>query len=199
MACRCRSVLRAFPVLLVFVAQAISAQPGTFVIWVNDEVVGEVTVNRTTIGPRTIYSMNSLSEVDVIWTQVVRTMMRTEYAGSQLTACHSSVRVNDSVRDSSSLRTHLGRVQGFVHPREQVVVPCTNPWSTARMYYEEPIGQRSIYVESVLRDCPLVPLGGGRYRLTLPNDKVNDYVYRQGVLQEIHVDRPFFDLIFKRL
>ena len=199
MASHCRSVLRTLPVLLVFIAQAIHAQPGTFAIWVNDEVVGEVTVNRTTIGPRTIYSMNSISEVDVIWTQVVRTMMRTEYAGSQLTACHSSVRVNDSVRDSSSLRTDLGRVQGFVHPREQVVVPCTNAWSTARMYYEEPIGQRSIYVESVLRDCPLVPLGDGRYRLTLPNDKVNDYVYRQGVLQEIHVDRPFFDLIFKRL
>ncbi len=199
MASRCRSVLRTLPVLLAFVAQTIHAQPGTFAIWVNDEVVGEVTVNRTTIGPRTIYSMNSISEVDVIWTQVVRTMMRTEYAGSQLTACHSSVRVNDSVRDSSSLRTDLGRVQGFVHPREQVAVPCTNAWSTARMYYEEPIGQRSIYVESVLRDCPLVPLGGGRYRLTLPNDKVNDYVYRQGVLEEIHVDRPFFDLIFKRL
>lgn len=199
MAPRYRTVLRLVFVVLAFGGRTMNAQPSTFAIWLNDEVVGEVSVNRTTIGPRTIYSMNSLSEVDVIWTQVVRTMMRTEYAGDQLTACHSSVRVNDSVRDSSSLRTDMGRVKGFVHPREQVVAPCTNPWSTARMYYEEPVGQRSIYVESVLRDCPLVPLGGGRYRLTLPNDNVNDYVYRNGVLQEIHVDRPFFDLVFKRL
>jgi hypothetical protein len=66
------------------------------------------------------------------------------------------------------------------------------------MYFEEPIGQQRIFVESVLRYCPLQHLGGGEYRLTLPDDKVNRYVYKDGRLEEIHVDRNFFDLVFKR-
>ena len=175
------------------------AQPSTFTIHVNDDVVGQVRVSRGIVGTRMIYSMVSLSEVIVVWPQVIRTSMITEYAGERITACKSSVHVNGSVRDSSHMRVHPTGLEGFVHPKRVVNEPCTNSWSTARMYYEEPVGQSHIYVESVLDDCLLESLGGGRYKLTMPDKKVNFYTYRAGVLQEILVDRTFFDLVFRRV
>lgn len=178
---------------------AVEAQPSIFTIHVNDDVVGQVRVSRGMVGTRMIYSMVSLSEVMVVWPQVIRTSMITEYAGERITACKSSVHVNGSVRDSSHMRVHPTGLEGFVHPKRVVNEPCTNSWSTARMYYEEPVGQSRIYVESVLDDCVLEALGGGRYKLTMPDKKVNFYTYRAGVLQEILVDRTFFDLVFKRV
>jgi hypothetical protein len=177
----------------------VSAQPSVFSIHVNDDVVGQVRVSRGMVGTRMIYSMVSLSEVTVVWPQVIRTSMITEYAGERITACKSSVHVNGSVRDSSHMRVHPTGLEGFVHPKRVVNEPCTNSWSTARMYYEEPVGQSRIYVESVLDDCLLESLGGGRYKLTMPDKKVNFYTYRAGVLQEILVDRTFFDLVFRRV
>ena len=44
----------------------------------------------------------------------------------------------------------------------------------------------------------LVATHEGLYRLTLPNGNVNRYVYKQGVLHEVHVDRALFDLVFRR-
>jgi hypothetical protein len=45
----------------------------------------------------------------------------------------------------------------------------------------------------------LAKVGAGIYELTLPDGHVNRYVYRNGVLHEIQVDRLFFDLVFRRV
>jgi hypothetical protein len=67
------------------------------------------------------------------------------------------------------------------------------------MYFEEPIGVNEVFVESVLENCRLMPLGEHRYRLFMPDAKMNDYVYKNGVLQEIGVDRKYVDLVFRRI
>jgi hypothetical protein len=191
---------RALPSVFVLMLGGVAwAQPSTFTIHVNDDVVGQVRVSRGLVDTRTVYSMVSMSEVTVVWPQVIHTSMITEYSGERITACKSSVHVNGAVRDSSHMRVYHTGLVGFVHPGRTVTTPCTNAWSTARMYFEEPVGQRRIYVESVLDECVLEPLGGGRYKLIMPDRKVNFYTYRGGVLQEILVDRTFFDLVFRRV
>jgi len=176
------------------------AQPARFVIWKGADQVGSLMVDRNYQGDRTLYTMTSFSKLDVaLWTQVVSTVMTAEYVGDQLEACASTVHLNGAMRDSSSMRTSAGVAQGYVHPGHVLQGGNGNAWTTARMYYEEPVGQESIYVESVLSDCPLQRLPNGIYRLVLPDDKVNRYVYRDGVLQEVHVDRTFFDLVFRRV
>ena len=175
------------------------AQPSTFAIWKGDNVVGKVHVDRKVQGERTQYVMTSRAEVQVLWTQRIRTSASTEYHGGRLTSCHTAVNVNNELRDSSRMHGADGRWSGYLHPGRTVPVTCRNPWSTARMYYEEPHGQKTVYVESVLEDCPLMRISEGVYQLTLPDGHVNRYVYRNGVLQEVQVDRLFFDLVFRRV
>lgn len=191
-------ITRFIPLLLVITPLVARAQAARFAIWSDDEQVGIISVDRTFSGDTTFYSMRSISTVDVVfWTQVVRTAVRAEYVAGRLQACGSTVHVNDVMRDSSSMHVRQGVTHSYVHP-DTMHRACDNAWTTARMYYEEPVGRKSIYVESLLGDFPLESGSPGIYHLRLPENKVNRYVYRNGVLQEVQVDRPFIALVFRR-
>ncbi len=194
-------MLRSFTISYLFVllglgAAESAAQVTRFQVLKADELVGNVIAMRMPTATGTVYTMTSHCELDIIWSQVVRSSLRTEYTDGVLTSCHTSFRVNDSVRDSSSMIE--GADQCFVHPDAAFSCERTTQWTTSRMYFEEPVGQPFIFVESVLKDCPLVPSGPNRYTLTFPNRNVNHYIYKDGVLQEIHVERTLMDLVFRR-
>lgn len=183
-------------VLLGLRAVESSAQVTRFQVLKADELVGNVIAMRLPTATGTVYTMTSHCELDIIWSQVVRSSLRTEYTDGLLTSCHTSFRVNDSVRDSSSMIK--GADQCFVHPDAAFTCERATQWTTSRLYFEEPVGQPFIFVESVLKDCPLVLSGPNRYTLTFPNRNVNHYIYKEGVLQEIHVERTLMDLVFRR-
>lgn len=174
------------------------AQESTFDILKGGEVVGSVAASRTTTGDRTLYVMTSYSVMNVLWKQTVTSAMYTEYSGGTLRACMSSIHVNGAVRDSSHMTTDEDGLRCHVYPRPVFRRTEALPWTTARMYYEEPVGQQSVFVESVLTPCSLRVVSPGNYLLTFPNGAQSRYVYAQGQLQEIHVDRTFIDLLFRR-
>ncbi len=174
------------------------AQRSEFHIYKGGEKVGNILVGRSEAGEQVRYTMDSYSEFSLIWTQEVRTRVVTEYLRGSIDHCYSSIKVNGSIRDSSYMRSSNTDNDCYVHPDRPAECGPATDWSTARMYFEEPVGTRSIYVESVLKDCPLENSGPGRYTLTFPNDVQNHYVYRNGVLHEIQVIRPLFDLVFRR-
>jgi hypothetical protein len=178
---------------------AMRGQQGGFHIFKGSEQVGTIAVSRTVNNHRVRYSMVSHSEFTIIWKQVVRTIVTADYEHGELTACHTAMRVNDAVRDSSSMVQRGGQAHCYVHPDERVARALPTSWTTARMYFEEPVDRRSIFVESVLQECSLQRTGEGRYTLTFPNKTRNHYLYQDGVLQEIHVVRPLFDLVFRRV
>lgn len=198
-----RTLSSSLPIALLLITGVLAgfttqAQQTRFDIWKGDAVIGSVLAKRTLAEDRTHYLMTSYSEFDLVWKQVVSSLVSTEYRSGAMDKCNSHMKVNGSVRDSSHFASAAEPNNCFVHPDERFSHTEPVEWTTARMYFEEPIGQQRIFVESVLRYCPLQHLGGGAYRLTLPDDKVNRYVYKNGRLEEIHVDRSFFDLVFKR-
>ncbi|MBL8011292.1 MAG: hypothetical protein JNJ64_11845 [Flavobacteriales bacterium] len=183
---------------LLLLAPPALAQDGTFQILKGGKPVGRIEVSRTEAGGRAVYRMISRSSIVVLWTHDVRSDLSTVYEGDRVTRCHSTYHVDDELRDSSFMYTVGGRPLCYVHPGQVFVGRTDNPWTIARMYYEEPVGQDSIFVESVLRDCPLRAVGDGRYILTMPDKGTNHYTYRDGVLHEVLVDRTLFNLLFRR-
>lgn len=176
-----------------------SAQADIFHILKGDKVLGRIDALRVVKGDRVSYSMISLSSFNLVWDQEVRTVARTTYVAGRVADCLTTVHVNDDLRDSSVMRTVAGRGLYVVHPRSvySAALPA-NPWTTARMYYEEPVGQDSVFVESELIDCAVVRIADGEYMLMLPNKERNHYIYRNGRLQEIRVDRGWLELVFRR-
>src|SRR5688500_6563412 len=189
--------IRTACVFLTFAMVSIGiAQRSEFHIYKGDEKIGNIHVDRREQGDLVRYHMDSYSEFSVLWTQEIRTSVVTEYFNGKISYCHSSFKVNDSIRDSSYMKLVGAGADCYVHPDRASDCKSGDDLTTARMYFEEPINASMIYVESVLTDCPLVRSGPGNYVLTFPNDTQNTYSYRNGVLHEILVVRPLFDLVF---
>lgn len=182
----------------LLMASVAVAQQSRFDIWKGNDLVGSILAKRIMDEDRTHYLMTSFSEFDIIWRQQVSSLVSTEYRNGEVAWCHASMKVNGSLQDSSHFVLNDHAAQCFVHPDDRFLHEAPVRWTTARMYFEEPVGQRSIFVESVMKPCPLTYLGNGRYKLVLPDEKVNLYDYRDGRLEEIHVDRNLVDLIFRR-
>lgn len=173
-------------------------QRSTFDILKGDDVVGSIAASCSGVGDRTLYVMTSFSTLDLVWKQVVNTAVVTEYDTGVLRSCRASVHVNGSVRDSSNMVPEGDGHLCYVHPKGGFHREQAPSWTTARMYFEEPVGQEHIFVESVLEPCAIRSSSPGTYHLTFPNGAENRYVYQEGKLQEIHVDRTFLDLVFRR-
>lgn len=189
----------AFWLSLGSIAYCASAQNATFDILKSGDVIGNIQATRTMKGNRTYYSMISNSEFSILWKNTVESITVAEYDQNTMYSCGARMNVNGDMRDSSHL-AHVGNeVRCYVHPQRKFVHTGPVEWTTARMYYEEPVGQPRIFVESVLAYCPMESTGKGTYKLTLPEGKVNHYTYVGGVLREVLVVRSLFDLIFRRV
>ncbi len=175
-----------------------NAQRAEFDIVKGGAVIGRIITLRDQVPRATQYLMTSYSEFDMVLKQTVKTSMSAEYRDGALVGCHSLVRVNGNMRDSSHMVVRNGQSHRYLHPKPFVRPLEQVEWTTARMYYEEPVGQRAIFVESLLDHCPLVRTAPGHYTLRMPNGSENRYVYRDGVLVEVVVDRALVDLIFRR-
>ncbi len=191
---------RAFALLLGIGSSLLgSGQKVEFNILKGDGVIGRIIAQRNHAGHTTHYLMTSYAEFDIVLKQVVKTSMSADYRNGALVACHSLVRVNNNLKDSSHMVTRGDQRHHYIHPKTLTRPNEQVEWTTARMYFEEPVGQQAIYVESVLTHCPLQRTAAGRYTLTMPNGNLNHYVYRNGVLMEVVVDRSLVDLVFRRL
>lgn len=190
---------RALPFVLLLAPGICAAQDAVFQILHNEKVLGTIDVLRVVQGDSVTYSMTSRSKFTLLWEREVVTVARTLYVNGQVTNCLTTVHESGSLRDSSAMRSIGGRGLYVVHPdRVYGAALPTNTWTSTRMYYEEPVGQDSVFVESELFECPVERIAAGEYILTLPNKKKNHYVYRNGVLQEIRVDRGWLGLVFRR-
>lgn len=192
-------MLRVLSLALLTSACTGAAQDGVFHILHNKKVLGTIDVLRVAQGDSVTYSMISRSSFTLLWEREVNTVARTLYVDGQVTNCLTTVHESGTLRDSSALRAVGGRGLYVVHPDKVygAALPM-NPWTTARLYYEEPVGQDSVFVESELFECPVERIAPGEYILKLPNKEKNHYVYRNGVLQEIRVDRGWLGLVFRR-
>lgn len=193
-------MLRALHFGLLLASVPCAAKDGVFEILHNKKVLGTIDVLRVTRGDSVTYSMISRSDFTFLWKRQVLTVARTLHIAGQVTNCLTTVHESGALRDSSALRAIGGRGLYVVHPDKVYGAELPkNPWSTARLYYDEPVGQDSIFVESELAECALEHVAPGEYILRLPNNEHNHYVYRDGILQEIRVDRGWLGLVFRRV
>ncbi len=194
------ALVRLFGALLLVLA---ASSPGNgqqveFIVRKNGKIVGGITALRKPQEKRTVYAVSSYSELDLVKKQVVQSSLGIEYRNGRPYSCFTSFRLNGGLRDSSQMHKTEEGLACFVYPRERFLLNSTPAWTTARMYFEEPVDQTTIFVESVLRECALSRQAPGVYVLDLPGNKSNTYHYVKGALQEVEVVRPMLNLVFRR-
>lgn len=187
--------------VLTIIAFHCNAQVQYYDILKGEEKLGEIKAEKKVQNSTTTFSVISKAVFSVIFEYVRETDMTIKY-------------VNDTFFSSDSRQFMDGKIKEH-HITQKLVdgtFLCTQPadeedrfvlkskinFTTSLMYFKEPVGETHVFAESFHALCPIKLISPGIYEMTLPGDKINHYVYKNGVLQEVRVFRPIVDLVFRR-
>jgi hypothetical protein len=107
--------------------------------------------------------------------------------------------MNNNLEDSTSLNQERNNYHVFQFPQKNYILNNTElRFSTAKLYFQEPKGIQEVYSERFLQYCRLEAQEGHRYKLYLPDGKVNYYTYKEHELVKVDVERTWFNLEFRK-
>lgn len=185
------SVLRSFLGFVAFLNfVSLSAQQMVYEVEVLGMNTGTLTVNRSREG------------------NVMRITMSTEagmnylFGKSEASFSSSNIFVNGklegsyarNIRDGEEIRfTRLmcsnGKCEietkegkGKLEPQPELCI--------AAIFFDEPKGIERIFSEDWGRYLPIKYIGESTYQVTMPDGKTNDYIYKDGVLEELRSSTP---------
>jgi hypothetical protein len=186
--------------LFVFLTISGHAQNQQYGIFWGDDEIGSLSVSRVKKGAKT--DINFIADVE--FRVIVKYNRRTEYKASFIkdTLQFASTRsvMNDKLKDYQTTKREKNHYQIFKHPSEKSILKEMITQTVAMLYFKEPKNDlRRIYAEGQSKFCKLEGLGAGKYKLHLDDNKENIYTYKAGKLEQVEVNRTWFDLIFKRV
>jgi hypothetical protein len=108
--------------------------------------------------------------------------------------------MNNEMVDSSTVEQDINDYHAFKFPDDHFVLNHVDlRFTTAKLYFQEPLGIKRVYSERFLKYCPLEAQGDSRYKLHLPDNKVNYYIYKDEQLAAVLVERTWFNLEFRKV
>jgi len=184
----------------LFIKVQLRAQTVYFDILKGDEKLGSIKIDRKTSGANTIYTSSSKATFRVVWEYIRETDITTVYQNGVFISSDSKQLMDGKLKEH------------YITQKKDATYLCTRPtsdesfvlkqnifFSSNMLYFQEPKGQKLIFAEGYQALCPIEEISTGIYKLSLPEGKINHYVYQDGVLQEIRVFRTIVDLVFKRV
>lgn len=162
--------------------------------------IGEITASLNEQAETKTYEILSSVSFKVLWKRYHRrTSNLVVFQRGSLSTSNSGVYMNDELQDSTSLSKEPDYYRLFKYPDDHDLLNDTElDFSTAKLYFQEPVGIQRVYSERFLQYCELEAQEGHRYKLSLPDNKTNYYTYKDQQLVKVFVDRAWFNLEFRR-
>jgi hypothetical protein len=108
--------------------------------------------------------------------------------------------MNNEMVDSSTIEQDINDYHAYKFPDDRFVVKNVDlRFTTAKLYFQEPLGVKKVYSERFLKYCPIEAQGDSRYKLHLPDKKINYYTYKDDQLIAVMVERTWFNLEFRKV
>ncbi len=174
-----------------------NSQTLKYSIYRGSSKIGEIVASRAKSQHVCRYDVTSFASFRVILKYERKTSMKVSYRHNILETGESKTYMNGELEESSLTRRSHNAYVGLTLGGDTLHLPHPIRYSTAMLYFQEPVGVREVYAESYLALCPMEPAGKNRYKLTLPGGKINYYTYKGGVLTEVLVERSWFNIYFR--
>lgn len=176
-----------------------SAQSVQFKILNGEDEIGNINAKKAITKTNTTYSVTSIASFRVFFKYVRETTMDVVFQSGKLKSAETKQIMNDELEEHRITNLSGDEYLCLKNPKEEKFT-LSHPihFSSSMLYFEEPKGHSHIFAESYQQMCPLVLISPGIYELTLPQGKINHYIYRSGQLEEIRVFRTLVDLVFLR-
>lgn len=193
-------MLKAFVTTAIILSSIqLLAQVKSYNIILAGNEIGTITAIRTEISGAHHYDIKSEVHFKVLWKKYHRTTdNELVHKGDQILSSYSNIRMNDVLEDSAALHLNKkGEYEIYIEPEREVEMDNISIiFPAALLYFKEPKGVNEIFSERFLEHCSIKSKSEGKYVLELPNGKENVYTYVNGELQEVFVDRNWFNLRF---
>ncbi len=184
-------------VVLVLCSFAGNSQTLKYSIYRGSSEIGQIVASREKSQHVCRYDVTSFASFRVILKYERKTSMKVSYRHNILETGESTTYMNGELEESSRTRRWRNAYIGVTLEGDTLHLPHPITYSSAMLYFQEPVGIHQVYAESYLALCPIEPAGKSRYKLTLPGGKINYYTYKAGVLTEVLVERSWFNLHFR--
>lgn len=173
------------------------AQTADFAIFIGNREIGSIQAKRDVLENRSVYHVTSDASFRVVWKYHRTTDMTAIFVDDTLVLSESKVVMNDDVKEDSKYWRD-GIHYRCLRQDNEASTEQPVRFSSARLYFEEPVGVDSVYSETFLENSYLKRISETQYKLYLPGNRENIYTYENGELVEIRADRTF-DLLFRRV
>ena len=193
--------VRTFYILLcmVFLVHTnVFSQSVQFQILKGGKEIGQIKAHQNSEDAKTTYTVSSKASFRVLMKYVRETYAKAVYVDGELVSSDAVQKMNDNLKEHRITTLEGGKYACNNKGAQLSSIGEQIRFCTSMLYFQEPKNQTHIFAENYQKLCPIKKIEAGIYELTLPNGKINHYVYKSGRLEEIRVFRSIVDLVFKR-
>ena len=170
-----------------------------FDILMNGKSIGTIKAQKEINQDKTVYKVSSKASFKVIVKYVRETIAEVVFSGGKIELSDAKQIMNQQLKEHritewKGTTYACKKDEGAAHPSfKKPIKLCTS-----MLYFQEPSNQAYIFAENYQELCPVELISPGVYKVTLPQGKINHYIYKNGQLEEIKVFRSMVNLVFKR-
>lgn len=185
------SVLRSFLGFVAFLNfVSLSAQQMVYEVEVLGMNTGTLTVNRSREGNVTRITMNTEAGMNYLFGKSEASFSSSNiFVNGKLEGSYArNIRDGEEIRftrlmcsnGTCEIETKEGK--GTLEPQPKLCI--------AAIFFDEPKGVSQVFSEDWGRYLPIKYIGESTYQVTMPDGKTNDYIYKEGVLEELRSSTP---------
>ncbi|HET7897752.1 MAG TPA: DUF6134 family protein [Flavisolibacter sp.] len=158
--------------------------------------VGDLHFKQVREGEKTVYSIESLVKVSILFSFTIQAWEQSVYEHNALQSSSLVRKVNGKERDNKQI-TNKGNSLSIVSKGgAQQVMNCTVNYSTHCLYTTEPLQYSRVFSDNYQQFLTIHKQGDHHYQITFPDGNSNDYYYENGICRRMTVSSMLFDAEF---
>lgn len=142
--------------------------------------IGTYKVNKTEVNGTSNFRVETNTSAGLIRKSEHKFVMLSSYDDAKLIASDMKTWTNEKLESSSVI--HWDGNQYVKQNGEELTEICNQlvTYSSACVYFEEPLGRSTFFYEKYGKDLEVADLGDHRYEVELPNGAIERYTYSDG-------------------
>ncbi|MDP6908442.1 MAG: hypothetical protein QF371_03000 [Flavobacteriales bacterium] len=160
-------------------------------VFIDGRPIGTYQVDKTELNGTENFRVETNTAAGLIRRDEHRFVMLSSYDDSKLIASDLKSWMNDRLESSSLI--HWDGMQYVKQTGDDLraIYESQISYSSACMFFEEPVGRTSLFYEKYGKNLEVTDLGGHRYEVTLPNGGKERYSYFDGEVMTVEFVQSF--------
>ncbi len=186
------------PLFILFCFSAVAADDMLFDVMLYGKKIGNMTISKSIRGDTVHYVLQGRSKAKILWIEYEDiSHYEAKYKGNKMLYCKYKEDMNGKLKYFTEIIYNGVDYIATTKSVTKKIFPEAYP-SLLSLYYKEPVGVQKIFVEAQMINAPLELKNPGHYVFKNNEGHNNEYIYRNGVLEELVFETTLATVRMKR-